>query len=240
MVVGFTVNPSLEPNRRIHVRYSGSLRDGVPDEYSHTFVLGRCGFPMGVSQIGPSSERTVLKIPEPGAVHNGGALEFGQEACLYIGDDDGSGDRLDCGPGRAEDWYDSVDGGNGQNTTEDGSIIRIDADARDGDQPQGIPSGDPPVGPSGLDEQCAWELRNPCRMSWTDGNTGDGGQDSFEDGGNCGWNVGNGPNSRWPDSSTTPDNSFPETTKDGDRLTDPVAGYLHRETGGQTTTVIRR
>lgn len=247
-LVGFAVHPSFESNRRIYVRYSGVRRDGTPDEYSHTAVLAEFEVPEDFSRIDPASERTLLEIPEPGPVHNGGGLVFGPEGYLYVGVGDGGGGQFDNGLGHAEDWYDAIEGGNGQDITENlhSSILRIDVTERDGKQPYGIPSTNPLVGRSGLDEQYAWGLRNPHQMSWTDGKliAGDVGQDNFEEinvierGGNYGWNVREGQGCLSPEPADTNISTCPETTPDGENLVDPVAGYAHRESKSRTTAVI--
>lgn len=247
-LVGFTLHPSFESTRRIYVRYSGTRREGTPEEYSHTAVLGEFEVPEDFSQIDPSSERTILEIPEPGPVHNGGGLEFGPEGYLYIGVGDGGGGQFDSGPGHAEDWYDAVEGGNGQDITENlhSSILRIDVKKTDGDQPYSIPSDNPLVGSSGLNEHYAWGLRNPYQMSWTDGKliVGDVGQDNFEEinivkpGGNYGWNVREGPGCLSPETADANITTCPEKTPDGENLIDPVAGYAHRESQSRTTAVI--
>ena len=126
--------------------------------------------------------------------HNGGKIAFGPDGYLYIsiGDGGGGGDPE----------------GNGQNlNTVFGSILRIDVDL-DGnnpiesnpDLPNGnyeIPSNNPRVGQSGLDELYAWGIRNTWKFSFdTSGNLwgADVGQNTYEEinlitrGGNYGWN----------------------------------------------------
>lgn len=116
-------------------------------------------------------EHALDGIPESGPVHNDRALGFGPDRYLYIGVGDCVGSQFDSGPGHAQDWYDSVDGGNEQDITAGllGSTLRIDVDPRDSDQPYGIPSDYLFVGSSGLDGQYARELRNPYQLSWTGG-----------------------------------------------------------------------
>ncbi|SEM22191.1 Por secretion system C-terminal sorting domain-containing protein [Maribacter orientalis] len=126
--------------------------------------------------------------------HNGGKIEFGPDGFLYIsiGDGGGGGDPQ----------------GNGQNlTTVFGSILRIDVDIdgsnpieTNADLPNGkyeIPSNNPRVGQSGLDELYAWGIRNTWKFSFdTSGNLwgADVGQNIYEEinlitrGGNYGWN----------------------------------------------------
>ena len=126
--------------------------------------------------------------------HNGGKIAFGPDGFLYIsiGDGGGGGDPQ----------------GNGQNlNTVFGSLLRIDIDI-DGnnpiennpDLPNGnyeIPSDNPRVGQTGLDELYAWGIRNTWKFSFDlTGNLwgADVGQNVYEEinlinkGGNYGWN----------------------------------------------------
>lgn len=126
--------------------------------------------------------------------HNGGKIAFGPDGYLYIsiGDGGGGGDPQ----------------GNGQNlNTVFGSLLRIDVDV-DGsnpletypDLPNGnyeIPSDNPRVDQSGLDELYAWGIRNTWKFSFdASGNLwgADVGQNIYEEinlisrGGNYGWN----------------------------------------------------
>lgn len=126
--------------------------------------------------------------------HNGGKIAFGPDGYLYIsiGDGGGGGDPQ----------------GNGQNlNTVFGSILRIDIDI-DGNNPvesnpelpngnYEIPSNNPRVGLSGLQELYAWGIRNTWKFSFDSAGTlwgADVGQNSYEEiniitrGGNYGWN----------------------------------------------------
>ncbi|AZQ58497.1 T9SS type A sorting domain-containing protein [Maribacter sp. MJ134] len=126
--------------------------------------------------------------------HNGGKIAFGPDGYLYIsiGDGGGGGDPQ----------------GNGQNlNTVFGSLLRIDIDL-DGNNPTEtnpespsgnyeIPSDNPRVGLSGLDELYAWGIRNTWKFSFdSSGNLwgADVGQNTYEEinlitrGGNYGWN----------------------------------------------------
>ena len=127
--------------------------------------------------------------------HNGGKIAFGPDGYLYasIGDGGGAGDPR----------------GNGQNLeTVFGSMIRLDVDLN-GDnpletnpaEPNGhyeIPSDNPRVNLTGLDELYAWGLRNTWKFSF-DGQgriwAADVGQNLYEEiniiekGGNYGWNM---------------------------------------------------
>ncbi|MDA0659344.1 MAG: DUF3500 domain-containing protein [Planctomycetota bacterium] len=133
----------------------------------------------------PNSEEILLKIPQPFENHNGGAIEFGADGCLYIAVGDG-GDRNDpLGHGQnLETWL--------------GAILRIDVDAKSGDAPYSVPRDNPFVGhPKAKPEIYAYGLRNVWRFAFdpktNDLWAGDVGQDLWEEvnlirrGGNYGW-----------------------------------------------------
>jgi hypothetical protein len=88
--------------------------------------------------------------------HNGGMIAFGpNDGYLYIGiGDGGSG-------GDPNDYGENIE-------QEFGKLLRIDVDTL----PYTIPSGNPFVGESGLDQIWAYGLRNPWRWSF-DRETGD-------------------------------------------------------------------
>ncbi|MDO1511736.1 PQQ-dependent sugar dehydrogenase [Maribacter confluentis] len=124
--------------------------------------------------------------------HNGGKIGFGPDGYLYIsvGDGGGGGDPM----------------GNAQNLENIfGSILRIDVDLDNSnpletnpDLPNGnyeIPTDNPRVGKTGLDELYSWGIRNTWKFSF-DGDMligADVGQDNYEEinvivnGGNYGW-----------------------------------------------------
>jgi len=213
---------------RAYVRYSAPRRDGTPEDYSHTFVLAE--FPVeGAGAIDPDGERTLLEIPQPQGNHNAGDLAFGPDGYLYVavGDGGGGGDR---GTGHVDDWYDANAGGNGQDVTENllGSVLRIDVDDATDEKPYAVPEDNPLVGREGLDEQYAWGLRNPWRLTFDDDClvVADVGQNRYEEvdvverGGNYGWNVREGRHCFDAD-------DCPSETPDGDPLLDPVLEYGH-------------
>ncbi|WP_299325073.1 PQQ-dependent sugar dehydrogenase [uncultured Maribacter sp.] len=146
--------------------------------------------------IDPNSETIIAQFTknQSDSNHNGGKIAFGPDGYLYIsiGDGGGGGDPQ----------------GNGQNlNTVFGSLLRIDIDL-DGNNPTEtnpelpngnyeIPSDNPRVGQSGLDELYAWGIRNTWKFSFDlTGNLwgSDVGQNSYEEiniitrGGNYGWN----------------------------------------------------
>jgi Glucose/sorbosone dehydrogenases len=167
-LLGIALHPEFDDNRRLFVRYSAPSRPGTPRRYSHTFVLAE--FEVGVdgNSARRDSERTVLEIPQPQGNHNAGSIVFGPEGFLYVGvGDGGAGD--DRGSGHVDDWYDDVEGGNGQDVTANllGSVLRIDVDGREGGQGYAVPVTSARRRP-GLDEQYAWGFRNPWRLAVDD------------------------------------------------------------------------
>lgn len=238
-LLGMAVHPDYDGTGRAYLRYSAPPRAGTPDDYSHTFVCSE--FELRGRTIDPDSERTLLEIPEPQSNHNAGDLAFGPDGYLYVAVGDG-GSGADQGTGHVEDWYDGVDGGNGQDVTENrlGSVLRIDVDGQTGDRPYGVPDDNPLVGAEGLDEQYAWGFRNPWRMSFgPDGRlfVADVGQSSYEEiniverGGNYGWNVREGAHCFDAD-------DCPTTGPDGDPLVDPIIEYPHQGDGVSGISVI--
>lgn len=243
-LLGIALHP--DDASRMFVRYSAPSRPGTPSGYSHTFVLSEFELAEDGTSALPDSERTVLEIPQPQGNHNAGDIEFGPEGYLYVavGDGGAGGDR---GNGHVDDWYDGVDGGNGQDVTENllGSILRIDVDAEptrpplqgnpgdyEADAGYAVPSDNPLVGTAGLDEHYAWGLRNPWRMAF-DGQdlyAGDVGQSGFEEvnhiqpGGNYGWNVMEGTHCYSADECPK---RTPESVRGAESLLDPVVEYPH-------------
>lgn len=205
-LLGLALHPEFASNGRIFVRYSAPLKDEMPEEFSHTFALSEFQVTADRRSIQPDSEQVILEIPQPGAWHQSGAIEFGPGGYLYVGVGDGGapkesqfGGYRDTGPGHAGDWYDTNAGGNGQDVTSNllGSILRIDVDADSPERKYGIPDSNPLVGTDGLDEHYAWGFRNPYRISFHGDRlfVGDVGSFSYEEvnvvkkGGNYGWNV---------------------------------------------------
>jgi glucose/arabinose dehydrogenase len=232
-LLGIALHPDFETNRRLFVRYSAPRRDGTPREFSHTFVLSEFQVTADGRSVRSGSERTVLEIPQPQANHNAGSIVFGPDGYLYIGVGDG-GAGGDQGTGHAEDWYDAVGGGNGQDVTANrlGSILRIDVDNRDDGLGYAIPDDNPLVGRAGYDEQYAWGFRNPWRLAF-DGDdlyAGDVGQNAYEEidlveqGGNYGWNVREGRHCY--QSSSCPDTTL-DDVRGGEPLREPVIEYPH-------------
>ncbi|PSQ46422.1 hypothetical protein BRD12_08350, partial [Halobacteriales archaeon SW_12_67_38] len=243
-LLGIAFHPAFDENRRFFLRYSAPLAADAPEGFSHTEVLAEFRATEDASGVVEGFERVLLAVDEPTKYHNGGALAFGPDGYLYASYGDGGGSR-DTGLGHATDWYEANTGGNGQDVGENllGSILRIDVDGTEGDEPYAIPEDNPLVGEAGLDEQYAWGFRNPWRMGFSDGElyVADVGQSRFEEvdrvvkGGNYGWNVREGTHCY---STANPGKipaecpeSTPPSVRGGEPLRDPVIEYPHSRDG---------
>lgn len=183
--------------------------------------------------VNAGSAREVLRIDQPQANHNGGALAFDADGYLYITLGDG-GAADDQGPGHSA-------GGNGQDAGNVlGAVLRIDPDGRDSaNGSYGIPADNPYVGSVPPDEIFATGLRNPFRLH-IDSATGDMwlpdvGQNDIEEinllvaGANYGWNWKEGTFHFDPNGSAAGFATTTENPAAPEGLTDPVAQYDHGE-----------
>ena len=229
-LLGITFHPSYKQNRKLYVRYSSPPDEDTPDDWNHTEILSEFEATDDGERADPDSERVLMEMPHPGAHHNAGDLAFGPEGYLYFGMGDGGGTG-DVGRGHAE-------GGNGQDITENvmGSILRIDVDAEEGDQPYEIPDDNPLVGEEGIDELFAWGFRNPYRLSFdSEGRlfAGEVGEHLFEwvhqveKGGNYGWNIKEGGHCFDPNNQWYPPDDCPDENDRGEELIDPIVDYPH-------------
>lgn len=182
-LLGLAFHPGYASNGRFHVYYSAPLRAGAPDDFDHTSHVSEFTVSADPEVADPASERVILQVDEPQANHNAGTVAFGPDGYLYVSLGDGGGGN-DIGTGHVPDWYEGNAGGNGQDVEQNllGSILRIDVDTGD---PYGIPSDNPFVGETGLDEIWAYGFRNPYRFSF-DALTGtmlvgDAGQELWEE-----------------------------------------------------------
>ncbi|MGI8757834.1 MAG: PQQ-dependent sugar dehydrogenase [Acidimicrobiales bacterium] len=127
----------------LYVSYTNLEGDSRLEEYA----MGA-----GAADVDIHSRRTLLRVAQPFANHNGGHVTFGPDDLLYfgLGDGGGAGDPMD----NAQDT-----------TTLLGSLLRIDP-RPDGDAPYGIPADNPFTGGGGRGEIFAYGLRNPWRFSF--------------------------------------------------------------------------
>jgi glucose/arabinose dehydrogenase len=163
-LLGLAFHPSYESNGKLYVSYTDLTGTSIIREYR---VLAS-----NPDRVDGTSGRTLLRVKQPYENHNGGHIAFGPDGYLYIGlGDGGSGGD----PGnRAQ-----------SKNTLLGKILRIDVNKRTGSLPYGIPSTNPYVGRSGLDQIWAFGLRNPWRFSFDRATgdlwIGDVGQGSWEE-----------------------------------------------------------
>jgi len=148
-LLGICLHPRFTENGAVFVNYV----DGDGDTRISRFTVGDHG---DAIRIDPSGEEVLLRVEQPGAIHNGGALAFGpHDGYLYVGLGDGElGD-----PGRnAQDRGSLL-----------GKLLRLDVDRTDGDRPYGIPPDNPHArdwNPGTRPEIFCVGLRNPWRIAF--------------------------------------------------------------------------
>ncbi len=181
-LLGMAFHPKFKENGQFFLFYT---KKNAPP---HTSVISRFRVSSAdANKADPATEEELLRVPQPYWNHNGGTLAFGPDGKLYIALGDG---------GAFNDPH-----GNGQNLgTLNGSILRIDVDAKDEGLAYAVPKDNPFVGEKGAcPEIWAYGIRNIWRLSFDD-KTGalwaaDVGQDIWEEinlierGGNYGWNL---------------------------------------------------
>jgi glucose/arabinose dehydrogenase len=150
-LLGLAFHPSYKTNGKLYLSYTDLSGTSIVREYRVSSS--------DPDRVDGASGRTLLRVKQPYENHNGGHIAFGPDGYLYIGlGDGGSGGD----PGnRAQ-----------SRTTLLGKLLRIDVNRRTGSLPYGIPSSNPYVGRSGLDQIWAYGLRNPWGFSF-DRSTGD-------------------------------------------------------------------
>jgi glucose/arabinose dehydrogenase len=239
-LLGLAFHPDYENNGRFFVYYSAPLRTGAPFGWDHTSHISEFLIdPNDPDKADPDSEEILLQVDQPQTNHNGGQLAFGPEDdYLYISLGDGGGAN-DTGTGH------NPNVGNGQDILNPfwdilGSILRIDVDNGD---PYDIPSLNPFVGVSGLNEIFAFGFRNPFRMSFdSEGDhelfVADVGQNLWEEvnivesGKNYGWNIKEGTHCFDPTNPDVSPPSCPNAGPNGIPFTDPIVEYQNSKVQG--------
>jgi glucose/arabinose dehydrogenase len=220
-LLGLAFHPNYKSNRKFYVNYTSLHGNTIIREYKTSTS--------NPDRVESGSGRTVLAIKQPYANHNGGMIAFGPDGYLYIGTGDGgsSGD-----PGNRAQSINSLLG----------KILRINVNGKTSTRGYLIPSSNPYVGRSGLNEIWQRGLRNPWRFSF-DRSTGaiwigDVGQNKYEEinrasrktsaggtGYNWGWRVMEGFHCYRPSSGCS---------TSGKRL--PVDQYSHASNGRCSVT----
>jgi glucose/arabinose dehydrogenase len=229
-LLGLAFHPGYETNRKLYVYFTRGDGDIVIREYR-----ARKANP---NRVNKDTGRLVLRVEHSAQNnHNGGMLLFGpNDGYLYLGTGDGGSSDDPHNRGQRKD-------------TLLGKMLRIDVDGRTGNKPYGIPSSNPFVGVSGLNEIWQYGLRNPWRFSFDsvsdDLFIGDVGQRDWEEidratdsgsgpggGINWGWDVLEGTHCHEPSSGcntsgkTMPISEYGHTTSNG--RCSVTGGYVYR------------
>jgi glucose/arabinose dehydrogenase len=221
-LLGLAFHPDFPDDPRFFVNYTDLDGDTVVSSFTAEADADRAD---------GDSEVVLLRVDQPYANHNGGALAFGPDGYLYISTGDG---------GSGGDPHD-----NGQRLdTLLGKILRIDVDGGTGDARYAVPPDNPFVDQSdALPEIWHLGLRNPWRMSF-DRETGDlwigdVGQGSWEEvdvaragsgGLNFGWNRVEGFECFEGDSCDDPAFTAPVTAYGHDFGCSVTGGVVYRGT----------
>lgn len=164
-LLGLAFPKNYSTTHKFYVDFTRADGDTIVAEY-------RSGTTGNPDVADPHTRHTLLHIYQPYDNHNGGMLAFGRDGYLYIGMGDG-GSGGDPG-NRAQSLNTLL-----------GKILRIDPSGPSSTKPYRIPSSNPFVGRTGLDEIWSYGLRNPWRYSFDDatGNLwiGDVGQNTWEE-----------------------------------------------------------
>ena len=220
-LLGFAFDPRFTENRFVYFLYTAG------EEPSRS-VVSRALWDAATDRIDPNSERALLQITQPFKNHNGGALQFGPDAHLYVSLGDGG------------------DGGDPRNYAQDlsvllGKVLRIDVHPADPNEAYDIPPDNPFVGVEGArPEIYALGFRNPYRFTFDRQSgelwVGDVGQNELEEisivesGGNYGWRVYEGTALYNDSTNTLPESAFaPPVHEYGhDEGLAVIGGYVYR------------
>ncbi|MCC5829798.1 MAG: PQQ-dependent sugar dehydrogenase [Phycisphaeraceae bacterium] len=165
-LLGMTFHPDYADNGLFYINatFSGGTQ-GITRIREYSVA----GDPLTSNIADATSARDLLSIDQPFSNHNGGwigfnpAIEPGQPQYLYIATGDGGGSNDPLNTGQRLD-------------TLHGKLLRVDVNSDDfpddASRNYAIPSDNPFVGETGLDEIWAYGLRNPWRNSF-DRMTGD-------------------------------------------------------------------
>ncbi|WP_459192876.1 PQQ-dependent sugar dehydrogenase [Halosimplex sp. J119] len=209
-LLGIALHPQFEENGQLYLHYSAPPTEELRSiNWDHVEVVAEFQMAEGGDSVDPDSERQLLRIPHPQYNHDAGPMAFGPDGYLYVPMGDGGGANDDM-YGHADDWYETNDGGNGQDLRQNllGDIIRIDVDEGTGgatetgtpggtstatptgaeadeELPYGIPDDNPFVDEDGaMDEIYAYGFRNPFGIDFdSEGNlfVSDAGQNLWEE-----------------------------------------------------------
>jgi glucose/arabinose dehydrogenase len=163
-LLGLAFHPGFKTNRKLYVDYTDRNGNTVVREYRASAT--------NPDRVDASTARTVIRITQPYANHNGGMLAFGRDGYLYIGTGDGGagGD-----PGNRAQSVNTLLG----------KILRIGVNSHTATRGYTIPPSNPYVGRTGRDEIWQRGLRNPWRFSFDRANgnlwIGDVGQNKYEE-----------------------------------------------------------
>lgn len=144
-LLGLAFHPGFRTNRRFYVDFTNASGNTVIREYKVSKT--------NPNRVEKGSGRTILKLGQPYANHNGGMIAFGPDGYLYIGTGDG-GSGGDPG-NRAQ-----------RKTTLLGKILRINVNGTTARHSYRIPRSNPYVGRKGRDEIWQRGVRNPWRFSF--------------------------------------------------------------------------
>ena len=163
-LLGLAFHPGYRTNRKLYVSYTDRNGDSVVREYRASAT--------NPDRVDRTTGRTIIRVAQPYANHNGGMIAFGRDGYLYIGLGDGGA------------------GGDPDNRAQNvntllGKMLRIGINSSTSTRNYVIPSSNPYVGRAGRDEIWQRGLRNPWRFSFdrSNGNLwiGDVGQNRYEE-----------------------------------------------------------